>query len=505
VDVTSQQQIAPPAELEYQQLLFSPDSKWLYYIVREQSIRTSVLYQMAVLGGTARRIMTNANPITFSPDGQRIAFVRDFSSQAQDALMVANADGSSDPQKLAVRKYPDYFPNTTAPAWSPDGKLIACAVMNAVDRQATVAAVSAAGGTATLMTAQRWSNVDALAWLTDGRGLIVQARDQGTPNRQLSHLSSPGGEVRKLTSELNSYVGVSLTADSSALITVQADPSLNIWVAPQGETSRATPITSGAGKNEGRSGLAWTPDGRIVYYSNVSGQADLWVMDAEGTNQKQLTINAGSNSSPTVSSDGRNVVFISTRTGSPSIWRIDITSGDARQVTTDSPSYPYLASHGNWVIYGRATSGKLTLWKAPLDGGDSAQLADEIPGTTSCCPALSPDGQWIAYFYQGEPASGIAVIPADGGPPTRTLGYPPTITWGLVRWTPDGQALAYIDTRAGISNLWRLPLDGGPVKQITDFKTEQIFQFDWSRDGRWLALARGSITSDVVLVQDSNK
>ena len=68
---------------------------------------------------------------------------------------------------------------------------------------------------------------------------------------------------------------------------------------------------------------------------------------------------------------------------------------------------------------------------------------------------------------------------------------------------PDGQALAYIDTRAGVSNLWRLPLDSSPVKQITDFKTEQIFQFDWSRDGRWLALARGSVTSDVVLVKDS--
>ena len=64
-------------------------------------------------------------------------------------------------------------------------------------------------------------------------------------------------------------------------------------------------------------------------------------------------------------------------------------------------------------------------------------------------------------------------------------------------------AIAYIDTRAGVSNLWRLHLDGSPRKQITDFKTDQIFQFDWSRDGRWLALARGSVTSDVVLVRDS--
>jgi eukaryotic-like serine/threonine-protein kinase len=503
VDLASQQQIAAPAELEYQQLLFSRDGKWLYYVVRDRNSPTNVLYQMAALGGPARRLMTNVTPITLSPDGQRIAFVRDFGSEGEDRLMVANADGSGEARKLSARRYPDFFPNTTTPAWSPDGNRIACVVMNAVDRQATVAEVPAAGGVTTPMTAQRWSAVYALAWLTDGKGLVVLASDQETTNRQFWHLSFPGGEVRKLTSDLSSYEGVSLTADSSALITVQADPSLNIWVAPQGETGRATSITSGTGKDEGRSGLAWTADGKVVYYSNVSGQADLWIMDADGSNQKQLTFNAGSNFSPVVSSDGRYIVFISTRTGSPSIWRIDITGDNAKQITTDSPSYPHLALDGNWVIYGRATSGRFTLWKAPVEGGDSAQLTDNLSGTTSCCPALSRDGQWIAYFALGSTAKRIAVIPASGGPPTKTLDYPPTITWGLLRWTPDGKALGYIDTRAGVSNLWALPVDGSPPKQITDFKTDQIFWFDWSRDGRWLALARGSVSSDVVLVRDS--
>ena len=71
-----------------------------------------------------------------------------------------------------------------------------------------------------------------------------------------------------------------------------------------------------------------------------------------------------------------------------------------------------------------------------------------------------------------------------------------------LRWTPDGRALTYIDTINGVSNIWSLPLDGGPPKQLTDSKTDQIFWFDFSRDGKQLALSRGTQTSDVILIRD---
>ena len=53
-----------------------------------------------------------------------------------------------------------------------------------------------------------------------------------------------------------------------------------------------------------------------------------------------------------------------------------------------------------------------------------------------------------------------------------------------LRCTPDGRALTYIDTINGVSNIWSLPIDGSAAKQLTDFKTDQIFWFDWSRDGQ---------------------
>jgi hypothetical protein len=64
------------------------------------------------------------------------------------------------------------------------------------------------------------------------------------------------------------------------------------------------------------------------------------------------------------------------------------------------------------------------------------------------------------------------------------------------------RSLNYIDTINGVSNIWSLPLDGGKPVQLTDFKADQIFWFDFSRDGKQLAVSRGVQTSDVILIPD---
>ena len=60
--------------------------------------------------------------------------------------------------------------------------------------------------------------------------------------------------------------------------------------------------------------------------------------------------------------------------------------------------------------------------------------------------------------------------------------------------------VAFIRTSGGVSNIWTQPLDGGEPKQLTDFKDQRIFNFAWSRDGKQLALSRGVVNSDVVLI-----
>ena len=65
--------------------------------------------------------------------------------------------------------------------------------------------------------------------------------------------------------------------------------------------------------------------------------------------------------------------------------------------------------------------------------------------------------------------------------------------------------LAYADKQEGIGNIWIQPLDGSPPRQLTHWQPNPILSFDWSRDGKWLAYASGTLTSDVVRITDARK
>jgi len=75
---------------------------------------------------------------------------------------------------------------------------------------------------------------------------------------------------------------------------------------------------SGAGVT-GTSPPRWTPDGRIVFEQELTGYANIWIADPDGTHQKQLTT-AGNDDQSFICSSGRKIVYISDRSGSPAIW-----------------------------------------------------------------------------------------------------------------------------------------------------------------------------------------
>jgi Tol biopolymer transport system component len=506
--------VVPPAEVTYYGLTFSRDGAHVYYVVQEQNNPIRVLYQVPVLSGVSRRILRDIDsPVAVSPDNKQLAFVRRYRGQNEDAVIIADIDGANE-RKIASRKGTDFF-WTGGPAWSPDGKVIATAAgSNTGGRRMYVAEFNVADGKERPISEQRWSNIGRISWARDGsstaRGLIFSATEQNSTLAQIWYLPYPNGAAQKITNDLNDYRDLSLTDDSTRLITVQSEAHVNVWLSPNAggvNVGGARQITDGVGQNNGVGGLTWLPSGaeagRVVYVSRAYGSQDIWLMDQEGKNQRQLTTGeTRADRHPAVTPDGRYIVFVSTRTGNSNIYRYDLSTGDQKQLTNGvSEEFPSVSADGKWAIYAATGSNKHTLWKVPIDGGEPVQLTDKL----STWPDVSPDGQKIACWYRAEPGAKwqIAVIPISGGDPEKVFDVPPSADTPIpTRWMPDGSGISFVATRDGVSNVWYQPMDGAAPKQVTNFTSDLIHWFDWSSDGKQLACSRGRMLNDVVLITE---
>jgi eukaryotic-like serine/threonine-protein kinase len=501
VDTNSNTVLVPPNNAWSYGITFSRDGSCVYYVQLGKEEQEHSLYRVAVSGGDSQKVLANVEgPITFSPDGKRFAFVRNI-TDAETGLFIANADGSEE-RLLGSRRSPNFF-SWAGPSWSTDGKLIACAVLDQRPDEhpayMKVVGVSVEDGTEKLLNSGKWFKVKQVAWLADSSGFIMAAAEE-REGALLWHVSYPEGTARRITNDPSNYPSdynaISLAADSRTLVVSRYEIRTNLWTAPGGDTSQIHQITFGGNHRYQR--LAWTPDGKIVFPSDASGDREIWIMEADGTGLKQLTADAGDYQLPAVSSDGRYIVFASRRGGNLNIWRINRDGSDPIQLTHgEDESGPQCSPDGRWVFYNSTASDKMTIWRIPIEGGEPVQFTKEA----SNGPAVSPDGMLVACWWWNPPK--IAIIPFGGGVPIRFVDALPGLHQPM-KWTADGQALVYDATRNNVSNIWSQPVAGGPPRQLTDFKSEKIEGFDWSRDDR-LLLSRGFTAREIVLIQDISR
>ena len=492
VDGGVAQRIVPPDEGEYVGITFSRDGKYIYYVKRG-----GVLYRVTRHGTDSKILLPQvSSPITLSPDGKQIAFVR--RNPSQSILMTANDEGR-ELKELVTYNHPKIF-RSSGPAWSPDGKMIACGVESLAGASfETVVGVRVADGTVEELTQQRFEDVGQLTWVGAGTGLLVTARDPRRGLPQVWSIAWPGGKTQQITNDLNAYYQhLSLTADAMMLATVQRTKAMYIWVAAVNDINRPLQITHGVQRDDGWRGLTWTADGRIVYRSSATGEAILYIVNADGKENRPLSKSTEQNLDPIVLPDGRSLAWTAGPGGQRNIWRMNLDGSNEQRLTNgDGEWFPQFTRDGKWMIYQALDKAKeRLLWKKPLDGGAAEQLTHE----PSYAPVLSPDDKWIACNYRSEPhAIGIAVIPITGGKPEKIFPVH-GVNDRIIRWTQDSKALVYVVTKNGVSNLVSQPLPDGPTKPLTDFKELEIFNFAWSLDYKYLALSRGVNTGDVVLI-----
>ncbi len=498
--------IVPPARIAFfYGLTFSHDGNYIYYVNQEMN-HVGILFQVPSLGGMPTKLIEDVDsPVTLSPDDKSLAFMR--GSPGVLSIIIANVDGTSERKLISTRQSDSMRigPTWMMPlAWSPDGKIIASpvAIKGPKGDYQTIWGFQVADGVGRALTSDRWVTLGRIEWLADGTGLMATAADQeANPAQQVWFVPYPQGASRKVTNDLSDYHDLSVTTDGRTLLAIQTERKANIWITPVADVNRGAQLTFT--NYDGSYGLSWTPDDKLVYTLQAQGEQNLWLTDLERNPPRQLTSHAGFNEQPAVSPDGRYIAFVSNRTGPKHLWRIDIDGKHPLELTHGSQDFePSFTPDGKWVVFtSHLAAGGSRVSRIAIDGGEPVHLTETASGE----PTVSPDGTLVACYYRIDPPgpNRIGILPFAGGELKFICDLP--AQYGRFGWTIDGRALTYADKQSGLGNIWIQPLDGGPPKQLTNWKADPIPAFEWSRDGKWLAYAVGSMTSDVVLINDARR
>ena len=184
---------------------------------------------------------------------------------------------------------------------------------------------------------------------------------------------------------------------------------------------------------------------------------------------------------------------------------MNIDGGNPVRLTNGSIDvFPSLTPDGKEVVYIANGGAKPTMWKISIDGGTPVQLSDHIASSA----VVSPDGKLLAYSYPESPdpfapPNRVAVVNFPDMTPVATYNFGPSSTVPtLIQWSPDGKSILYSVNRNSVSNVWSQAVAGGAPKQTTSFKESLMTGFAWSKDGKMFAATRGTLMRDAVLISD---
>ncbi len=506
VAIESAVQIVPPETgRRITEAAFTPDGDYLDYVAYSSFTTKGKMYQVPVLGGTSRLLLDAViGGVSFSPDRRQMAYGTFDPSSSEGVLMASNTDGSG-ARKIATRQASRTFFAGAYwnPRWSPDGQRIAALVSNTdpSGQNDGLVEIDIATGKEKPLPGRRWGEVLDFNWLPDASGVLLAARDKRSGPGQLWIVTYPGGGVRRLTNDLSSYASASVSADGHTIASVQQNRGSSLWVGAADAPDNARQVTSG--RFDGMNGLEWTPDSRIVYTAYHSGNWDLFVTDADGGNVRPLTFDGHDKGFPVVCDGGRAVVYTTTIDGNNHLWKLDLQSGTPAQLTNGlGERDPACQGTGQWVMYaGQVPGGGPYIFKMPISGGAPVRISDRVSSAGG--PFLSLDGRdvFFASFDKNGTIVVVMVSAVTGAQEGAEIKVWDTLyesAHGL-RWTRDGRSLAAVDIRSGTPNLWSGPIVSVPTKQLTHFTSGAIWDFGWSPDGKYIALARGTDQSDAVL------
>ncbi|HEV3512696.1 MAG TPA: protein kinase [Candidatus Sulfotelmatobacter sp.] len=510
----SDTQIIRAAPGIYRHLAFSPDGNYVYFEKAANAQGTSFdLYRAPVLGGVPKAVVQDIDSnISFSPDGQRMAYIRANDPEiGKYRILSANPDGSNESVLLITQSTRGGDPRHLS--WSPDGKVIAYEYPSSGDALSYIETFDPSSKKVKTLAALKDEQVTDLKWLPGGRSLLVLYSGKGQSfSRPHIGLLTPDGKVLPVTRDTNSYATLTVSAAGTAASTVQVKTSRTLALFQIDDLAKQSapkllPVTD-------PQMVQWTPDGKLL----VADYEKITRMDPDGQNAIVL-VNDPSAGILGFSPCGNRFLLLTWayhQNNVVVIWRTNADGSAPLQLTSQYyETDPVCSSDGKWVYFLDRPANHVM--RVPIDGGKS----ELVPGTTVPnmfgYSSMNVLGNALAVVadvnLQGtsQARAELATLPLEGNAtaPARVQPLDPRYSElhsldPRVQSMPDSNAMVYPISENGVDNLWVQPLDGSPGHQLTHFTSEQISDYHWSPDGKTLAVIHEHDTSDVVLLREGN-
>ena len=445
----------------------------------------------------------NEGSPSFSPDGTQVAFYWNGENGDNGDVYVKSVAPGGKPLRLTTNPADDNYP-----AWSPDGKFIAF-LRDLGNGKFSLFLIPALGGQerklADIVLPFMWIPAPYIAWLPDGKSVVIPKQDSPGKPVALFHLQIETGEMHKITDPPTGSPGDSapaVSADGSLLVFERMggvgvedlyELPLQTGARPVGEPKRITFDDASV------AGVTWDAAGKsIIFSSNRGGKFELWRLPVPrfgGNPGKPIRMDgiAAAAYSPVVSTQRHLLAYAVGTSGDTDLWRVAVPDWEkatsagvpARFISSTHDEFAAQYSpDGARIVFQSDRSGSYEIWTCMSDGS-SCDPMSSFGSPVTGLPHWSPDGQRISFYSRVRGKAQIFVIKADGGAP-RLLTHD---QWDHMfsNWSRDGRWIYFSSNRTGRDEIWKMPAGGGPAVQIT---SGGGFSVSESPDGKWLYFTR---------------
>lgn len=390
---------------------FSPDGKLIAF--RSDRDGGGIFTMRSDGSGVKRLTNLGFNP-AWSPDGKEILFAEESITRPEDRtgrLSQLWAVNIVSGEKRLVTTH-----DAVQPRWSPDGRQIAYWAID-LDGDRDIWTIPAEGGQAVRITRDSYLDWDPV-WSPDGAYLYFCSNRGGSmavwrvPMKQGSGEAGGAPELVRTPGPYPAHLSFSRDGrrmthvhllTTGRLSTVRFDPARNAVASEPKEITRST---------KGTSRPALSPDGRSLAFNSTEQEENLFVMSVDGSGLRQLTYDGRRNRGPRWSPDGKRIAFFSNRSGEWEIWTVDTNGTEPRQLTSlagQNVAWPVWSPDAKvlaYTVFGVNTF-LIDPGKAWASQTPQKLPAFPEPGRLFSGWSWSPDGRSLAGFLNG--GDGIAI------------------------------------------------------------------------------------------------